>query len=35
MSEGGKPWDTVKPLGKWFKKLDQVVLVDGDVFKVS
>lgn len=30
---GGKPWDTVKPLGKYFEDLTQVVLVDDSPHK--
>lgn len=30
---GLKPWDTVKPLGKWFRKMHRVVLLDDDRFK--
>jgi hypothetical protein len=34
VASGGKAWDTVKPLGKWFQDLRRVVLVDDDAFKV-
>jgi hypothetical protein len=33
-ANGGKAWDTVKPLSKWFRHMDRVVLVDDDAFKV-
>ena len=28
-----KDWDTVKPLSKWFRRLDRVVLFDDDAHK--
>ena len=28
MEAGGNEWDTVKPLHKWFKHLDRVLLID-------
>lgn len=31
---GGKEWDTVKPLDRYFSKLDRVLLIDDDAFKV-
>lgn len=31
---GGKAWDTVKPLGRHFRNLARVVLIDDDAFKV-
>lgn len=34
VATGGKAWDTVKPLGRWFKDLSRVILVDDDAFKV-
>ncbi|PNH04210.1 hypothetical protein TSOC_009654 [Tetrabaena socialis] len=30
---GGDPWDTLKPLGRWFGSLGRVVLVDDDAYK--
>jgi len=33
-SAGGKAWDTVKPLACYFSKLDRVLLVDDDAYKV-
>jgi hypothetical protein len=30
---GGKPWDTVKPLGHWFQRMGRVVLLDDDGYK--
>ncbi|GIL89115.1 hypothetical protein Vretimale_16148 [Volvox reticuliferus] len=30
---GGKAWDTTKPLGRYFSRLDRVVLVDDDSYK--
>ena len=33
-ASGGKAWDTVKPLHQHFRRLDRVVLVDDDAFKV-
>ena len=33
MRAGGKPWDTVKPLGHWFRSMHRVVLLDDDVYK--
>ncbi|KAK9819064.1 hypothetical protein WJX81_005932, partial [Elliptochloris bilobata] len=30
---GGKAWDTVKPLGRHFRNLGRVVLIDDDAFK--
>lgn len=32
---GGKDWDTVKPLNKWFSRLHRLLLVDDDSYKVS
>ena len=32
---GGKAWDTVKPLGRHFRNLARVVLIDDDAFKVQ
>lgn len=34
VKNGGKAWDTVKPLHKWFKDLSRVLLVDDDSYKV-
>ena len=31
---GGKEWDTVKPLHKWFKHMHRVLLMDDDAYKV-
>ncbi len=31
---GGKEWDTVKPLHKWFQHLHRVLLMDDDAYKV-
>ncbi len=31
---GGDPWDTVKPLGRYFPDLRRVILVDDDHWKV-
>ena len=31
---GGKEWDTVKPLNKWFKHMHRVLLMDDDAYKV-
>jgi len=31
---GGKEWDTVKPLNKWFKHMHRVLLRDDDAYKV-
>ena len=28
-----KVWDTVKPLSKWFRRLDRVILFDDDAHK--
>lgn len=33
IKSGCDPWDTVKPLGRWFERVDRVVLVDDDTFK--
>lgn len=33
VAAGGKEWDTVKPLHKWFKHLDRVLLMDDDAYK--
>ena len=33
-AKGGKAWDTVKPLSKWFRNLARVILVDDDAYKV-
>ena len=33
VAAGGDPWDTVKPLAKWFRRLHRVLLVDDDAFK--
>ena len=30
---GGDPWDTVKPLGRYFPDLRRVILVDDDHWK--
>lgn len=30
----GKEWETVKPLGEYFKRLGRVLLIDADAFKV-
>ncbi|DBA99939.1 TPA: hypothetical protein ACH3X1_013819 [Trebouxia sp. C0004] len=30
---GGKEWDTVKPLHKWFKHMHRVLLMDDDAYK--
>ena len=30
----GKEWETVKPLGEYFKRLHRVLLIDADAFKV-
>lgn len=35
VANGGKDWDTVKPLSKWFRHMDRVILVDDDAFKVE
>lgn len=35
IAAGGKEWDTIKPLHKWFKHLDRVLLMDDDDYKVS
>lgn len=35
IDNGGKAWDTVKPLNRWFKDLSRVVIVDDDAFKVG
>ena len=32
---GGKAWDTIKPLAPHFKRLERVLLIDDDAFKVS
>lgn len=32
---GGKDWDTVKPLARYFSKLDRLLLIDDDVYKVK
>lgn len=34
MASGGKEWDTVKPLHKWFRHVDRVLLMDDDAYKV-
>lgn len=34
VTRGGKDWDTVKPLHKWFKHLHRVLLMDDDAYKV-
>ena len=31
---GGKDWDTVKPLSRYFAKMGRVLLVDDDAYKV-
>ncbi|EFJ49251.1 hypothetical protein VOLCADRAFT_104348 [Volvox carteri f. nagariensis] len=33
VDSGGNPWDTLKPLGRYFSRLDRVVLVDDDSYK--
>lgn len=33
LQAGGKPWDTVKPLGRWFHRLDRLLLFDDDLHK--
>lgn len=33
MAAGGKAWDTVKPLHKYFKNLHRVILMDDDAYK--
>ena len=35
IAAGGKEWDTIKPLHKWFKHLHRVLLMDDDAYKVS
>ena len=35
MASGGKDWDTVKPLYKWFKHLHRVLLMDDDAYKAG
>lgn len=32
---GGKQWDTVKPLSKFFARMHRICLVDDDEFKVA
>ena len=32
---GGDPWDTVKPLSRYFPDIRRVILVDDDSWKVS
>lgn len=32
---GGKEWDTVKPLHRWFQHMHRVLLMDDDAYKVS
>lgn len=32
---GGRAWDTVKPLQRYFSKMSQTLLVDDDFYKVS
>ena len=32
---GGKEWDTMKPLQRYFSRMHQTLLVDDDAFKVS
>ena len=32
---GGKDWDTMKPLQRYFSRMHQTLLVDDDSFKVS
>lgn len=34
MEAGGNEWDTVKPLHKWFKHMDRVLLIDDVADKV-
>jgi len=31
---GGKAWDTVKPLHRWFSDVSRVIIVDDDAYKV-
>ena len=33
-ASGGKDWDTVKPLARYFSKLDRLLLIDDDAYKV-
>jgi len=33
-NKNGKPWDTVKPLGKYLDDLTRVVLFDDDSYKI-
>lgn len=35
VTQGGKAWDTVKPLHPYFRRLDRVLLLDDDGFKVG
>ena len=35
VAAGGKDWDTVKPLHKWFKHLHRVLLMDDDAYKAG
>lgn len=34
VAAGGDPWDTVKPLARYFPNLRRVILVDDDHWKV-
>ncbi|GLC33747.1 hypothetical protein PLESTB_000111500 [Pleodorina starrii] len=33
LDAGGNAWDTLKPLGRYFSRLDRVLLVDDDAYK--
>jgi hypothetical protein len=35
LQAGGDPWDTVKPLSRWFTHLHRVLLFDDDAYKVG
>ena len=35
VKSGGNYWDTVKPLGKWFRRAHRTLLFDDDAFKVQ
>ena len=34
VENGGKAWDTVKPLHRWFSDVRRVIIVDDDAYKV-
>ena len=35
IDSGGRNWDTVKPLGRYFRQMHRILLVDDDAYKVT